>query len=333
MTADSRTAMRLSLAILLVAPILGVGSARCPAAGFDEDFSSPPIPRGWRTFGDASLFTWNSTNQNLEVTWDSSRPNSYFFRPLGTILGKGDDFALQFDLRLRSVRAGVNAIKPSTFEIAVGLLRVASATNAAFNRGTGQNSPHLVEWTYFPPAEMIDATVSPAIVSSNNQFIPSFNFPLEMAIDDLFHIALTYTASNQTLDTTMTRNGAGFGPIQNVKLDTHFTDFRVDALSINSYNDSGDAYGSVLARGTIDNLTVITPPSPVANLTMHRTNGMFRAQFHGRTNWNYALQRSTDLLTFTSVQTVNLPSSTNLVLEDPFVSATNRFYRIRADRP
>jgi hypothetical protein len=306
---------------------------RSHAASFTEDFSTAPVARGWRTFGDAWLFAWNSTNHNLEVTWDSARPNSYFFRPLGTILGKSDDFGLQFDLRLSTIQPGVNPAKPSTFEIAVGLLRLASATNAAFNRGTGQNSPHLVEWSYFPAADIIDATVSPLIVSGNNQFIPSFNFPLALATNDLFHIALAYTASNQTLVTTMTRNGAVFGPIQNVKLPGSFTDFRVDAVSINSYNDTGDAYGSVLARGTIDNLVVTLPGPPVANLTARVTNGLYRVQFTGRTNWSYALERGADLLNFTTVQITNAPASTNFVLVDTFLPATHRFYRIRADRP
>jgi hypothetical protein len=35
----------------------------------------------WRQFGDGSLFQWNATNQHLEVTWDSSRTNSLFYRP------------------------------------------------------------------------------------------------------------------------------------------------------------------------------------------------------------------------------------------------------------
>jgi len=312
---------------------LGLSSLPVAAAVFTEDFASPPAARGWRVFGDVSLFAWNATNQNLEVTWDSSHSNSYFLRPLGTILGKSDDFALQFDLRLSSIQGGVNPDKPSTFEIAVGLLRLTSATNAAFNRGTGQNSPHLVEWSYFPAADIIEATVSPVIVLGNNQFIPGFNFPLEVSANHLFHIALTYTASNQTLVTTMTRNGAAFGPIQNVKLPGSFTDFRVDAVSINSYNDSGDAYGSVLARGTIDNLTVTTPTPPVASMSARVTNGLYCVQFTGRTNWSYALERSTDLRSFAVVQSVNLPATTNVTLEDVFASGTNRFYRIRADRP
>ena len=303
------------------------------AAVFTEDFTSPPGTRGWRTFGDGSLFSWNPANQTLEVTWDSARPNSYFFRPLGTILGKADDFAFQFEVRLHNIQPGANPAKPSTFEIAIGLFRLDSAIHPAFSRGTGRDSPNLVEWDYFPAADIIEATVSPVIVSTNSQFIPGFSL-LEMPVEDLFRVALSYTASNQTLVTTMTRNGASFGPIQNVTLPARFTDFRVDAFSISSYNDAGDEAGSILARGVIDNVVVTTPAPPLERLAIRITNGLARVQFDGRANWSYTLQRSVDLTNFASVLTVNSPATTNIVLDDAFVgAATNHFYRVRADRP
>src|ERR1700742_4573962 len=65
-----------------------------------EDFASDPSQNGWKTFGASNLFQWDSTNQNLAVTWDSSQTNSYFYRPLGTILAVDDDFSVEFDLNL-----------------------------------------------------------------------------------------------------------------------------------------------------------------------------------------------------------------------------------------
>ena len=76
---------------------------------------------------------WIPASQALEVTWDSTKPNSYFYRPLGNILAKNDDFALRFDLRLDSILAGANPDKPSTFQIAAGFLNVSAATNATFS--------------------------------------------------------------------------------------------------------------------------------------------------------------------------------------------------------
>lgn len=309
-------------------------SAHCEGATLAEDFATDPAQRGWRKFGDARLFHWNPDEGNLEVTWDSTRSNSYFYRSLENILAKSDDFALRFDLRLDSIQAGVNPDKPSTFEISAGFINLSAATNANFSRGTGRHSPHLVEFDYFPAADFIAATVSPAIVSSNSQFATSFTFPLEMTTGDWFQIEISYTGSNQTLVTTMTRNGVPFGPIQDVKLTASFTDFRVDAVAVSSYNDAGDAFGSVLARGVIDNVLVTLPPPPASDLAVSLSNGVAQIEFTGRTNWIYTLDRTADFEAWTSLPAARPGIEGRLVLPDFNASAgTHWFYRVRAERP
>src|SRR5437773_236398 len=116
------------------------------AAMITEDFAKDPVTHGWRIFGDTNLFVWNASNHSLNVTWDSSRPNSYFHLPLGTILNRYDDFSLALDLQLTDVATGVNSSKPSTFELALGFLNAAQATNANFLRGNSFDSPNLVEF-------------------------------------------------------------------------------------------------------------------------------------------------------------------------------------------
>ena len=102
---------------------------------FAEDFFTDPAQDGWRVFGDTNLFVWNPTNKNLEVTWDSSQPNSYYFHSLGTILGQDDDFQFSFDLNLSDIAAGVNPAKPDAMEVAVGFLNFAGATDPGFYPG------------------------------------------------------------------------------------------------------------------------------------------------------------------------------------------------------
>lgn len=313
--------------------LAGVTASLCGAVTLQEEFASSPGARGWRSFGDATLFAWNATNQNLEVTWDSSRTNSYFYRPLGTVLSRNDDFGLQFDLRLANITAGVNPEKPSTFEIAVGFIRLASATNATFSRGTGRDSPNLAEFDYFPPADIIAATVSPAIVSSNNQFNTSFTFPLELTPGDLFRISLSYTASNGTLVTTMTRNGAAFGPVKDVKLHAEFTDFRLDAVSINSYSDHGDNFGSVIAQGTVDDVVVTLPEPPIGPIAGRFTNGVWQVEVASRTNWFYTLEQTENLQSWTATSPPQVGTGANIVLEDTNSVGNARFHRVRAERP
>lgn len=324
--------------MMRVLPILLTGATAASLAGaaaFEEPFDSDPLTRGWRVSGDGALFHWNATNRNLEATWDSSRPNSYFHRPLGAVLTRHDDFGLAFELRLNDVAVGVNSNKPATFEIAIGFLRLADATSANFLRGVGidpSNGPrNLVEFDYFPDSGF-GATISPTIVSSNNQFATGFNFPLELAPGDLFRVTMNYSASNQIVLTTMTRNGQTFGPIKDVKLPDAFTDFRLDAVAVSSYSDAG-ADGSILARGIVDNLAVTFPEPPVRSLAGSFSNGLWRVEFVGQPGWFYTLERTENLQTWMNASPATAGLNGTVVLSDTTVPAGNAFYRVRAERP
>src|SRR5947207_13370380 len=82
------------------------------ATTITENFTNNPLQNGWQVFGDTNLFQWNSVNQNLAVTWDSSQTNSYFYYQLGTILARDEDFSVSFDLRLSAFVAGIHAHIP-----------------------------------------------------------------------------------------------------------------------------------------------------------------------------------------------------------------------------
>jgi hypothetical protein len=309
--------------------------ARLYGAGFVEDFATDPGGRGWRTFGDAELFHWNEIEQDLEVTWDSSKPNSYFCRSLGNILAKSDDVQLSFDLRIIDIAVGLDPGKPFTFELAVGLINLREATGTNFVRGTATQSPNLLEWDYFPDSGF-GATISPVIVSSNNQFIPSFTVPVELTANHVYHVQLSYSAANQTLNTTMLRDGASIGPIKPVQLGATFTDFRVDTVAISSYSDQG-ADGSILAHGRIDNLAVTLPDPPQPVLTWEGPPAGKAGQitFQSTTNWSYTLERTDDWKQWVQVSNPVPGNGAEQMLQDQSMSGAppQAFYRVRLERP
>src|SRR5437868_13489889 len=106
---------------ILVA-VLALNATCLCAAVFTEDFSTDPPAREWQVFGDSSLFVYDAAEQNLKVTWDSAKPNSYYWLPLGTIGHRQDDISIALDLTLTDLIAGVNSNKPSTFQLAFGFL-------------------------------------------------------------------------------------------------------------------------------------------------------------------------------------------------------------------
>jgi hypothetical protein len=311
-----------------------ISAATLNAHTFTETFNTPPESNGWSLFGNASLFQWNSENQNLEVTWDSSQPNSFFHRPLGTILSRHDDFSLAFELRLDEISFGTTPDKPYAFQIAVGFLNHSTATGKGFFRSSGMDSPNLVEFNYFPDAGF-GATISPTFISAEHQFASGFNFPLELVPNALFRIEMNYSATTSTLTITMTKDGQAFGPIDDVVLGASFDDFRVDHFAVSSYSDGGqhpDWGGSVLAKGVIDNIILTLPPPPVWRIGIALDEGTWRVQFHGRANWRYVLERSDDLQTWTAAAETVSEEDDLLRLEDSG-AGESAFYRIRAEKP
>ena len=317
---------------LVVYPSLG--------GGFTEDFSHPPEQRAWKVFGSESLFKWNSTNQNLEVTWDSAQPNSYYYRELGTILTKSDDFSFSFDLRLSDVIAGVNAQKPGPFSLSVGLLNVGEATQTNFVRGTGFNSPDLVEFSYFPDpggAWIYGPSLTSVLVDATGTNWSTGGFGAQgLTTDDLYHVGLTYTSSNQTLRTVITRNGLDYGQVSDTHLTTNFLDFRVDCLAICSYSDAGQepAYaGSVLAYGMVDNLTAVTPAPPVSLIEGSWAGQQWGVRFSCNSNWVYVLERTEDFGRWVPITPATPGTTGDLLLRDPNPPSDRAFYRVNAQRP
>ncbi len=324
-----------------------VAASLVEAATFSENFASDPRARGWKVFGDTNLFRWNVMNQNLEMTWDSSRTNSYFHRPLGTIVSTGDNFSIAFDLRVSDIAIGTSSNKPYTFQLALGFLNYSSATNSNYFRGTGQSSTYgvrnTVEFDYFPDSGF-GATFAPTMIASNPIVAFSDNHPLVLTTNDLFHIAMSYTASNRTLRTVATRNGAPFGKPPLNALDDlalsatpAFKDFRVDSLAVINWSDlvqagSPQYWGSILAHGTVDNFVVTVPDPPVSNFTGTKSNATWRATFGTQVNWFYALERSADFATWSVTSPTNSGTGGTLVLQDTNAAAS-AFYRVKAMKP
>lgn len=323
--------MRVGLLILWGLVAASVGGA----ATIQENFSSDPQPDGWKIFGNTNLFQWNSTNQNLAVTWDSSQTNSYFYHALGTILARDDSFHLGFDLTFQDYTNGTTSGKPYDFEAAIGFLNLTNATQTNFSRGAGINATYgpdnLVEFDFFPAFSMYQPTISQVIVSTNNAWLYNNSNLLGLTPGQWFHVELDYNGATRTLTTVVTNNGVQYGMTQTILVPTNF-DFRVTAISVSSYSDQ-NATGSILAHGTVDNLIVTVPPPPVQNLTGNFTNGIWQTQFLSRSNWLYTLQRSTDFQSWTNVSSMTPGNASNLFLPDASPPVDKAFYRINAQKP
>lgn len=321
---------------------LGVAAWPVRAATLEEDFSSDPSERGWLVHGDEDLFVWDETLQVMRVTWDSSRPNSYLHLPLGTVLARDDDFELGFDLWLDAISAGTTPGKPNTFQIAIGLIQRKAAFAEDLMRGSGINSKHgarnSIEFDYFPDSDFgYGATVSPTLISSNNQFAAGFTFPMQIPSGGRVHVEMKYRATNQTLSTAITRDGVALGPVASVNLGPTFSDFRLDAFAVCNYSDAlpvaSPFAGSVLARGFIDDIVISFPRPPRVQLTLDVSDGNVEIGFESRENWVYTLERSRMGGGWISVGSATPGTGAKVTLVDTNPSTDAAMYRVRADRP
>jgi hypothetical protein len=336
------------LSVLALASLCGV-MATARAATISEDFSSDPLQNGWQVFGNTNLFVWDATNHQLAVTWDSRQPNSYFYHPLVGHITRYDDFTIEFDLRLTDIASGVEPGKTGPMQIGIGFQNYSVATNANYLRGYLMVS-NIAEFCYYPYGfyDFGDGNIYPAPPTSVPSFVSSQSvaspsalkyYVLELPTNQVIHIRMAYTASNQTAVVMATTNGVPVSYVPALVLDSptnsNFTgadDYNVDMFSITSYTSIGDDYDSLLAHGVIANLQV-NLPSPVQNLTGAFSNGVWVVQFNDKTNWQYSLGRTVDFATWEDVAGMVAGNGTDLLLQDTNAPAGWALYRVRATRP
>ena len=339
--------MKKIFVVLALAGLFASFAAHCGAITFAENFSTDPSQDGWQVFGDTNAFQWDSTNQDLDVTWSSTNQNSYFYHPLGTTLTRNDDFSITFDLRLNDIASGVEPGKTGPMQLGFGFLNFTNATSPDFMRGAYGGAPDVAEFDYYTHGYYTDpyydspAATAPAFISG-----AGYDYaPADLSVYDnvlptnqWIHVTFGYTASNQTAVVFLTTNGVSVGELPPLALegDNGFTDagddFLVDTFSVSSYSSAGDDYDSVLAHGSVANIVVTVPP-PAQNLSGAFSNGVWQVQFTDHLNWLYTLQRTTDFQSWTDVSVATTGNGTNLILQDTNPPTDKSFYRVRADRP
>jgi len=318
--------LALAGALALALPALG---APTNAVVISTSFDQNPLQRGWKTYGNSNLFVWDSTGKALDVTWDSSNTNSYYYYPLRTVLTRQDDFTMQFDWTILDVSGD--------FELALGFINLASATSPNFFRGTGSDSPNLAEFTYFPPADGWPGSVLESFAATNN-----WNTPWDSPFSTGFHyqnlplntpmrVVFDYVGSNSTASLLITSEGQELHS-SSFTLDSGFTDYRCDAFAVDCYSDYNGFGYQVLAHGVITNITLKVPLAPVENIRAFATNGQWTVQCDTRTNWIYTLERSADLSAWSATAATTTGTGATMELTDPAPSSGAQFYRVGARR-
>ena len=311
-----------------------------PERRYEFDFTSDPLAGGWKETGVEELFRWDEQGKWVEVTWDSSKTNSYFTFPLGMTLHRADDFTVEFTFQLEDIEIGVDPEKPYTFQIAAGMINLASATDPEMYRGAGIHPEHgprnLVEWAYFPDSGF-GATVAPIVVSRDNQMLFSHNYPLELTEGRTYRVEMSFSSETQRLETQMWEDGEPFGmgaarELEPIEVSGTFSDFGVDAFAISSYSDAGqnppEFAGSILAHARFDDVRIV-----IRNRT-ELAIGYEEAPlitFPSESGWDYYVERSTDAINWMEISGP-FPGGGLLRVSDANAPSELALYRTRAER-
>lgn len=311
---------------LLAGLLMGSLAAIAWGGEFEEFFDAPPESSGWQIHGDSSLFAWNPENGEMRVTWDSDRENSFFYRPTGIPLNRRDSFEVEFDLAVEFVDVALKPGAPYAFEIAMGWIHTAHAFSPEFRRGTGSDSPDLVELDYFPDTGF-GATLSPVVSTSSGRLLPTFNFPVPLPVGETMHIRLKYSAGAQELTAEVASAGEPLAELQPVRLQPYgdTLDFTVDAFAISSYADH-DSSGRIHAVARLDNLSWHLPDPPRIHLTLHPTPEGPNLEFLGVPNWHHRIERSEDLRHWVPVSPAFTPNAEIITWKETASPAPTGFY-------
>lgn len=321
-----------SLALLASLGFSFLVAAPARAGTLVEKFSTDPAADGWQASGNPALFAWDPTHQVLNVTWDSTQTNSYYYHPLGLTLTTNDGFVVQFDLTLsNAVSFGYGQ------ELAIGLLNWNEATNADFSRTIQYPpnvSPDLVEFDYFPAYDYGGFTGPDTVTATVADHSASLAWGADyqtLASNVTYHVVLIHYPATLGISATLSTGGRVIStfPLPNNYYPTNDSGaFALDTLAVMSYSDDG--YGDdIYAQGTIANLACASP-LPVNAI---RAVAAGQVQFTSDTNWVYTLEQSTNLQTWSPAGPVTAALGTNLTLTTTHWLPGAAFYRVRADLP
>jgi hypothetical protein len=78
-------------------------------------------------------------------------------------------------------------------------------------------------------------------------------------------------------------------------------------------------------------LLVTAPPPPVTYLSGSLTNDTWQAQFWSRTNWNYTLEKSSDLQSWSPLAPALGGTGGQMILQDTNAPQQSQYYRVSAN--
>jgi len=218
----------------------------------------------WKFFGNTELIQPpQSSEKSVIFNWNTESANSALFIPIGYKINQQSDFKISTVFELTSLNIEFTPGSFYGFEIAFGLFDSSQVLKDTYIRGSGVDSPDLVEWDYFPDTGF-GGTISPTIVDQDSDFFPTFNFPIELPIGKDIRVDLVFDSSDMILKSSLEFNESviEMEPVKLSDQDT-FDGFDLDSAGFVSYKDYDDN-GVLTTEAKIKSFSLSWTPSPDA---------------------------------------------------------------------
>ena len=297
-----------------------------------ETFSTDPFASNtpaWSVTGDPDLFRWNSDSHQLEVTWDSSRSNSFCVWPLERKLSASDAFSFGWTLTLRDAGARDPIRRTNVLQVSIALVQQARLPDGYPLRTKAGRAKDLLDFSFFPLADYGPfgraAYISPVAFGENTAGY-SFGNPYDLADGVPHPILCTWDPADRRMRTTV----EGVESVAPTDPPLPVTDnFNVDAFAIVVWNETLTPSDSLIAHGAIDDVVIHLPDPPVRLLRFEFSTRTVR--FDTQTSFRYQLEASGDLVHWNSTGISVLGSGAELAIRDSREALfLEQFYRIRA---
>jgi hypothetical protein len=299
-------------------------------ADFSSDPFVVPTPK-WSVLGAAELFEWNPSAQQLDITWDSSRPNTFCTWPLPRSLRSHDAFSFSWDLRLNDAGPRDTSTRSNVLQISVVLARRARLPDGYPQRTSAGRALDLLDFSFFPLADYgpfgASAYIAP-VAFGESSIGYSFGNSFNLADGQSHRVECTWDPVARALRTMV----EGAGSIADTSPALVATDdFELDTFAIVVWNEGPTPRDSLLAHGSIRSVVITAPEPPVGSLTF-RSNSR-SIGFQSQTGYRYQLEASGDLSEWASTGPDAAGTGGPMEFSDLRKALfLHQFYRVRATR-
>ena len=137
-------------------------------------------------------------------------------------------------------------------------------------------------------------------LGSGSQWRTTFA-PVDFLVGMSYRIVVSYSVGERALKVQIKGLDGSVWAVPSVTLTPEFKGFSVTHFAVASFSDK-DSGGAILARGTVDSITLTLPDAVEPRINYQHFGKMLEVSLNSMTGWQYDLEVSSNLASWRTVQ-------------------------------